>query len=235
LDGREVLVAGEARTLQLEGAEVRAIEMTPVTRLFNFLASPDVAVLLVMAGLLGIYIEFNQPGLILPGVVGAVCLVLAAIAFQILPFSWVGLLIMLLGLGLLVAEIFVTSYGVLFTAGLACFLLAGSMLFDVPEVGDLAVSFWTVLVPTVAGFAVFAGLVIFAVGRSLGRTQIAGVGELIGLVGRADTDLDPEGRVFVRGEYWHARADERVPAGTPVEVRAVEGMRLRVRRAATET
>ena len=84
------------------------LEMTPLTRFFNFLASPDVAVLLVMAGLLGLYVEFQQPGMILPGVAGAICLVLAAIAFQILPFSWVGLLLMLLGMALVATEVFVT-------------------------------------------------------------------------------------------------------------------------------
>jgi membrane-bound serine protease (ClpP class) len=230
LDGREVKVAGGTRTLSTAGVEVRTIEMDAMTRLFNFLASPDIAVLLVMAGLLGLYIEFNQPGMILPGVLGAICLILAAIAFQILPFSWVGLMLMLLGMGLLVAEIFVTSFGVLFAAGVVCFLLGGSMLFDMPEVSDLNVSFWPVLVPITVAFALFAGVVVFAVGRTLARAQTAGVSELIGLVGRAQTALAPEGRVFVRGEYWTASADEEIPAGEAVEVAAVEGMRLRVRR-----
>jgi len=237
IEGREVKVAGALRKLELAGAEVREIEMPLTTRLFDFLASPDVAVLLVMAGLLGLYIEFNQPGLLLPGIAGATCLVLAAIAFQILPFSWVGLLLVLAGLGLVVAELFVTSYGVLFALGIGCFLLGGSLLFDaqrVPEVGDLELSFWSVLVPTVAGFAIFGGVVVFAVGRTLARPQFAGVHELVGLVGRAATPLAPEGRVFVRGEYWSARADGEVPAGGEVEVTAVEGMRLRVRRAGAE-
>ena len=86
----------------------------------------------------------------------------------------------------------------------------------------------------VAGFAIFGGVVVFAVGRTLARPQTAGVSELLGLHGRAATPLAPEGRVFVRGEYWAARADEELPAGTAVEVTAVEGMRLRVRRAAAE-
>jgi len=234
IEGREVELAGRPVKLELAGAELRQIEMTPLTKLFDKLASPDVAVLLVMAGLLGLYIEFNQPGLLLPGIAGAGCLVLAAIAFQILPFSWVGLLLVTLGLGLVVAELFVTSYGVLFALGIGCFLLGGSMLFEVPEVGDLSLSFWGVLVPMVAGFAIFGGVVVFAVGRTLARPQTAGVAELLGLVGRTATPLAPEGRVFVRGEYWAARSDEELPVGTAVEVTAVEGMRLRVRRAAPE-
>jgi membrane-bound serine protease (ClpP class) len=208
--------------------------MRPLTRLFNFLASPDIAVLLLMAGMLGLYIEFNQPGMIVPGVVGAVCLILAAIAFQILPFSWVALMVLLLGMGLLVAELFITSYGLLFAAGLACLLLGGSMLFEMPEVSDLSVSFWSVLVPIVAAFGLFGGLVVYLVSRSFLREQVAGVDELIGLVGRATSDLAPDGKVFVRGEYWDASADDAIASGQPVKVTAVEGLRLRVRRTESE-
>jgi membrane-bound serine protease (ClpP class) len=230
IDGWKVDVNGEPRTLELKNVRVREIPMATLTRLFNFLASPDVAMLLVMAGLLGLYVEFQHPGMLLPGIVGAVCLVLAAIAFQILPFSWVGLLLILVGMSLMVAEVFVTSFGMLFVGGIVCFILGGSMLFDMPEVSDLTVSFWSVLVPAVAGFGVCAAFVIYAVGRSFLREQMSGVSELVGLVGRASTPLSPEGKVFVRGEYWTAEADEEISAGERVEVTAVDGMRLRVRR-----
>ncbi len=235
LEGRTVRVEGKERTLTLAGAELRPIEMSPLTRLLHVIASPDVAVLLILAGLLGLYIEFNQPGLFVPGIVGAICLILAMIALQLLPFSWLGLLILLLGLGFLVAEIFVTSYGVLFSLGILCILVGGSMLFRLPAVSDLTVSFWTVLVPAVAALALFAALVIFAVGRTLGRGQTAGVSELIGQVGRTETPLAPDGRIFVRGEYWSARADEPIAAGERVEITAVDGLRVRVRRAPSET
>jgi len=234
IEGREVDLAGHPAKLELAGAELRQIEMTPLMKLFDTLASPQIVVLLGMLGVLGLYIEFNQPGMILPGVVGVVCLVLAAIAMQILPFSWLGLMLMLLGLGLVVAELFVTSFGALFALGIACFLLGGSMLFEVPELGGLELPFWGVLVPIVSGFAVFAGIVVFAVGRSLRRPQTAGVSELLGLVGRTATPLGPDGRVSVRGEYWNASSDEELPAGVEVEVTGVEGMRLRVRRARPE-
>ncbi|MGH0030020.1 MAG: NfeD family protein [Myxococcota bacterium] len=230
IDGREVKVDGQVVTLAVAGAELRRIEMTTLTRLFDFLASPDIAVLLVMAGLLGIYIEVNSPGLIVPGAVGVVCLVLAGVAFQILPFSWVGLLVLLLGMSLLVAEMFVTSFGVLFTLGIVCLLIGGTMLFDMPETSDLDVSFWSVLVPVVVGFGAFAALVVYAVGRTIMTKQTAGVSELIGLVGKASTALAPDGKVFVRGEYWSASADEEIPTGESVEITAVEGLRLHVRR-----
>ena len=231
VEGREVEVAGKKVALKLAGAEQRRIAMPPMTRLFNVLADPNFAFLLVMAGMLGLYIELNHPGVILPGVVGIVCLVLAGIAFQILPFSWVGLLVLLLGLGFVTAELFVTTHGVLLVVGLLCMLVGGSMIFDVPEVSDLSVSFWPVLVPVVAGFGIFATVVIFAVGRTLLLRQTAGVDELIGAVGKAVSDLDPAGKVFIRGEHWNAVGIETIPRGARVEVTAVEGLQLRVRRA----
>jgi membrane-bound serine protease (ClpP class) len=234
LEGREVEIAGQTRVLALAGAERRRIEMTPLMKLLNVLADPQVAFVLGILGLLGLYVEFNQPGMIVPGVAGLVCLLLAAIAFQILPFSWLGLLILLLGMGLVVAEVFVSSYGVLMFAGLVCMLVGGSMVFDLPEVSDLTVPFWSVLVPVVAAFGAFAALVVFAVGRTLLLRQTAGVDELIGAMGRVVGDLapgDPGGKVFIRGEYWSAVATEPIARGARVEVIAVEGLQLRVRRA----
>jgi len=232
IEGWDVDVDGRTRTLELRGAVIEPIQMTLLQSIFNFLADPNVAVILLLAGLMGVYIEFNNPGLILPGVTGAVCLVLTGFALQILPFDWIGLVLMLTGLGLLVAEVFVTSFGLLFAAGIACFLLGGSMMFEQPEVSDLTVDFWSVLLPSVLGLGTFSGLVVFAIGRTIWVRQTAGVDEMIGMVGRASTALDPEGKVYIRGEYWNARADEPIAQGDPVEVRAVEGLKLRVRRAA---
>ncbi|MEE8164747.1 MAG: nodulation protein NfeD [Myxococcota bacterium] len=231
VNGMEIEVGGERVVLDLDGVEVRIIEMTRMTKFFNFLASPDIAVLLVMAGMLGLYIEFQQPGMLIPGILGAFCLVLAGFAFQILPFSWVGLLVMLVGMALLVLEIFVTSFGALFTLGVICVLVGGTMIFDVPEMGDFTLPFWSFLVPVVAGFAIVAGSVVLIVTRSIFRSQTAGVDDLLGLIGEARTPLTPAGKVFVRGEYWSATADQEIASGEPVEVTAVEGMRLRVRRA----
>lgn len=235
IEGREVELAdGTVRTLHLEDAQVVELEMSALNRFLDILATPDIAVLLILAGMLGLYVEFTQPGVIVPGVVGGICLVLGFVSLQIIPFSWLGLFLILGGLVLFVLEVFITSYGLLFATGVACILMGGSMLFHMPEVSDLNVSFWSVLVPAVGALAVFAGIVVFIVGRSLGRPQVAGVYELIGMVGRASSALEPEGSVFVRGEYWNVRADEAIPAGDRVEVTAVEGLRLRVRRAKPE-
>ena len=234
IDGRKVKVAGAERILTTAGAEVRRIEMSLLQQFMHVLASPDIAMMLLMAGLLGLYVEFTQPGLVLPGVLGAASLILGAIALQILPFSWLGLIVFLAGVGLLIAEVLITSYGLLFLLGVACLLVGGMMIFDLPEVSDLRVSFWAVLVPGVTGMAAFAAVVLFSVGRSMRRRPAAGVGEMIGMVGRVVSALQPEGSVFVRGEHWKARADEPLVVGDRVEIVAVDGLRLRVRRAPPE-
>lgn len=230
VDGRTIKLAGEPVTLALAGARQQVIAMSLLTRVLNVITDPNVAVLLLLAGVLGLYIEFNQPGILIPGILGAVCLILAMIAMQILPFSWVGLLLIALGIALFAAEVFVTSYGLLFAAGVVCFLVGGSMLFDRPELSDLTVSFWSVLVPAVGALALFAGLVVFAVARTLRRKQVAGVAEMIGMVGTTATSVGPDGgTVFIHGENWRARSGEPIAPDERVETVAVEGLELIVR------
>ncbi len=232
VEGREVeLGDGSMRTLDLVGKAVIEFEMDLLNRFLDVLATPDIAMLLILAGMLGLYVEFTQPGGIVPGVVGGIALLLGFISLQILPFSWLGLILIFAGLACLALELFITSYGLLFTAGLACLLLGGTMIFDLPEANDLSVSFWKVLVPAVAALGLFSGIVIFVVGRSFGRPQVAGIHELVGMVGRSHSELAPEGSVFVRGEFWTARADEPIETGARVEVTDVDGLELRVRRA----
>jgi len=231
IEGREVALKSGKRSLSLLQARSEPVEMTLGQRFFAFLVDPNVAAILLMAGLAGLYIEFNNPGLIVPGVVGAICLALTGLALQILPFSWAGLLLIAVGIGLLIAEVFVTSFGLLFVSGIACLLFGGSMIFDLPTESDLNVSFWTVLVPAVGAIAVFGGIMVFALSRSLFSTQKAGVDELIGLVGKSTTAIGESGKVFVRGEYWNAASDEAIAAGEPVEIVAVDGLLLRVRSA----
>ena len=235
IDGKETLVRGKPWKLAVAGAEVRPLEMSLLTRILDVLATPDIAVLLILAGVLGLYVEFTTPGVVVPGVVGAICLLLGFFSLQILPFSWLGLLLMLGGITLIVAEVFLSSYGLLFLLGVACFLIGGARLFDRPDLSDVNVSFWSVLVPAVGAVGGFGAIVVFGVVRSFRHAPRAGVGELVGMIGKAASPLEPEGTVFVRGEYWAARAEAAVPAGERVEVTAVEGLRLRVRLAPPES
>lgn len=230
IDGRVVRVNGEEQTLELAGLPTVDLEMTLLQTIFNFLADPNVAILLFMAGGIGLYAEFNNPGMIVPGVVGGVCMILAGIAFQILPFDWVGFILVLAGLGLFVAEVYASAFGALFALGVLCLLLGGSMIFDQPDLSDLTVSFWSVLVPAVGAMALFGGLIVFAVGRAMVAGQISGVDELLGRVGRSVSPLDPDGKVFVRGEYWNATADEEIEEGAAVEVAGIDGLHMTVRR-----
>ena len=231
LDGRVVETDQGPQRLRIAGAAQHEIEMSLLTRILAVIVDPNVAMLLLMAGMLGLYVEFNQPGLILPGVLGAACLLMAMIAMQVLPFSWVGVLLLLLGAGLLIAEGFVSSFGVLFLVGLASLLVGGALLFDRPDLSDLSVDFWRVLVPLVVGVGACAGLLVLAIGRVARRPQTAGVDELVGMVGVASTRLDPSGTVYLRGEYWRADAEQPIEANERIEALSVEGLRLRVRRA----
>ena len=231
LEGRVVETDAGPVRLAVKDAALHEIEMGLVTRVLDVIADPNVVALLFLAGLALLYVEFSQPGLIVPGVVGAGCLILALIAVQVLPFSWVGVMLVLLGAGLLVAEAFVTSFGLLFAGGLACLLIGGALMFDRPDLSDLTIDFWRVLVPAVGALGLCVGFLVLAVGRVVRRAQVAGVEELIGMVGVASTRLDPSGTVFIHGEYWRADADEPIEANERVETLGVEGLRLRVRRA----
>ena len=191
-------------------------------------------------GALGLYMEFQSPGLIVPGTVGIGALILVGFALQILPFSWVGMLFMLLGIGLLIAELFVASFGLLFAAGITCFLVGGTMIFDRPEVSDLTVDFWQVLFPLALSLSLFGGVIAYTLGRSMFAQQTAGVDEMVGLIGRCESRIEAEpelergarkGKVFVRGEYWNCIADEAIESGESIEVVKVDGLTLRVRKA----
>ena len=183
--------------------------------------------------------EFQSPGLIVPGTVGVSALILLGFALQILPFSWAGMLFMLVGIGLLIAELFVVSFGLLFAAGIGCFLIGGTMIFDRPEVSDLTVDFWQVLFPLTVAMSIFGAVIAYTLGRTMFAQQTVGVEEMVGLVGRCETsvpaaggdDQAGRGKVFVRGEYWNCTSDESIATGQPVEVLEVRGLTLRVKKA----
>ncbi len=232
IHGREVVVDGEKRVLDTADARRVEVEMTGRQRFLAFLANPQVSALLMLGALAGLYMEVQSPGLIIPGALGASCLVLFLFSLQIIPFDWIGVLLMLVGLGLLVAEIFVTSFGLLFAAGLACFAIGAYMSFRVPEVSDLALPVTGFILPVTAVLAVFGAIVVFGVSRSFARPQYTGAEGLIGERGVAADDVSAtSGRVRVRGELWAARSEEPIPAGDRIEVTELNNLVVSVRRA----
>jgi membrane-bound serine protease (ClpP class) len=224
--GRTVQLESGRTTLTTRGATVERFEMRWNLRVLAVLASPTLAYLLFLAGLAGIAIEFYNPGAILPGVAGAIALILAMFAFQALPINWAGLLLILLGCGLLIAEIKVTS-GVLGVGGVVALALGSILLFDwsAPEFLRLSLR---VIVPTVAAVSLLLLVLVGAAVRAQARPALGGVQGLIGEVGEARSRLAPEGTVFVHGEYWTARAPAPVEPGERVRVTGLEGMVLRV-------
>jgi membrane-bound serine protease (ClpP class) len=219
--------------LAVRNAEIRERQMGALARLLHAISDPSWAFLILLAGAALVWLELNTPGIGVPGVLGTVCLIVGAVALQMIPFSWLGLGLFFGGFALVAAELFVGAYGLLLAAGLVCLLAGGSMIFERPDVSDLDVPFWSIVVPVVVSFAAFGAVASFAVGRVLRRPSRVGEGELLGMRGVASTSLAPSGTVALRGELWSADADGEIAAGEPVEVIAVDGMRLRVRRSAT--
>ncbi len=217
IDGRVVKVAKGPVTLQTRGATVKAIEVGFRDRVLNVITDPNIAYILMMLGMLGLFFELSNPGVILPGVIGGISLILAFFALQSLPINYAGLLLILFGIVLLIAEIKVVSHGVLAIGGIVALALGSLMLFDAPEVG-FRVSWWVIL-PTVGATA---GMFLVAVGaglRALSARAPAGGSALVGQTGVARGALSPEGQVLVQGELWRA-----VARGAPV----AEGARVRV-------
>jgi len=226
LDGRTVKTPQGPVTLATREAVAKPIEIGFRDRVLAVITDPNVAYVLMMLGTLGLIFELSTPGAILPGVIGGISLILAFFAFQSLPINFAGLLLILFAIVLFIAEVKVTSHGVLAIGGIVAMALGSLMLYDAPEVG-FRVS-WRVIVPTVA---LTAGFFLFALTlgvRAFRRRPLLGVSGLVGQTGVARGALAPEGQVSVHGELWRAVADRPLADGTPVTVVDVQGLTLRV-------
>lgn len=232
-NGRVLRINGTSVTLDLTGATVIRRHMRLKQKLLNVLANPNIAYILMMAGLLGLYVEFTHPGVFFPGVAGAICLLLGMTALQVLPINYSGLVLMLLGLALLISELFVPSFGALGLGGIVAFILGSLLLFDTPG-SDLTID-PNIVYAAAATFAAFTFFVSYLVIGAQRRKPSLGREGLIGEIGDVRQRIKPQGpggKVFVHGEYWNAIADEALEVGERVEVVAVNGMQLKVRRAA---
>ncbi len=230
--GRKVQVAGKQITLALADAAVRLVRMTPGQHLLNTLADPNIVYLLMMAGLIGLYFEFAHPGVIFPGVAGAICLLLALASFQVLPINLTGLLLILLGVGLLISEAFVTSYGILGLGGVSAFVIGSLFLIDTSKT-DLRVNRDIIYGAAAALTLIILGIG-FIVARERRRRPTTGLEALIGEVGEVREPIAPgaPGKVFVHGEIWRATSSDALEPGARARIKAVNGLELQVQKAA---
>lgn len=228
LDGRTYRRNGQDLIFASKQATVVTVEMNWRQKILDTISNPTVAYMLLMLGMLGIFFEISQPGVILPGVVGTIALLLAFFALQTLPVNYVGVLLILLALVLFVLEIKVMSYGMLTVGGIAAMAIGSLMLIDSSE-PYLQIS-RAVIAASVATSSGFFLLAAWLVIRTQKRPAVSGIEGMIGEIGQAVTPIHDSGKVFVHGEYWQASADEAISEGSQVEIVGVDKhLELRVR------
>ncbi|MBI3319591.1 MAG: nodulation protein NfeD, partial [Candidatus Omnitrophica bacterium] len=226
LDGWPVETAKGPQTLATDGAQVTHISMTPRQRFLAVITNPNIAYLLMLLGTLGLVFEFTHPGIGFPGIAGLICVILAMYAFQTLPVNYAALALMGLGLVLLVAEIKVASFGLLMLGGVIALTLGSLMLVESPDPA-LRISLKVILPMVVT----LAAMVLFIVQRAMrAHTQRVATGPqgMVGELGVASTDLNPEGQVFVHGELWRAVSAVPIRQNERVRVVSMNGLQLTV-------
>jgi len=231
LNGRQVkLDTGTTVSLHTAGAVIERANLTWRDKALSAIANPNIAYILLMIGVYGIFFELMNPGAIYPGVIGAISLVLAFFAFQMLPTNYAGLILIFIGLALFIAEVKVVSYGMLTLGGLVCLVLGSLMLVSTPEAG-IQISLKLILPVALVTAALFIFLATLAF-RAHARKPFTGDKGLVGTIGTVQAPLTPgsQGKVFVEGEIWNAYADEPIEAGAKVKVILVEGLNLKVKR-----
>ncbi len=216
-DGRTITrFDGEEMPLQLVGEEVVEVPMTARQKFLITISNPNLAYILLMLGLLGLYFEFSNPGAILPGVLGGISLLLAIFSFQILPINYVGLILILLAIGLFILELKVQSYGILTIGGIIAMVIGSIMLINTP-IPELRPSL-NFIIPVAVGISlIFIFLITLAI-RAHMKKAATGREGLVDEIGTARTDIDPEGKVFVHGEIWDAESDGPIAKGDKVKV-----------------
>jgi membrane-bound serine protease (ClpP class) len=226
LEGREVMVAGQTLKLSLAGATVERVAPDWRTQLLAVITNPSLALILLLVGVYGLWFEFSNPGFLFPGVVGAICLLLALFAFQMLPVNYAGLALVVLGIAFMIAEVFLPSFGSLGIGGAIAFVVGAILLIDseVPGFG--------IPLSLIAGLAAASLAFIILVGgmaaRARKRPIVSGREELVGASGEVIVDADGEVWARVHGETWRVRSGERLAQGERVRVTGVDGLTLDV-------
>ena len=227
LDGRTIKrFDGKTAKLHLAGDSIDELPMTLKQRILNFLLDPNIAFLVLAVGALALYAEFNHPGAIVPGVVGVVFILLALFALNLLPTRYASLTLILAAFVLFALEAKFATHGILGLGGIVLLTLGGLLLVDGP-IPQMRVQLWTALGVSVPLGLITVFLMTIAL-RARRSKVVTGLQGMIGAVGEARTDIDPEGKVFVQGELWNAHAGSRVGIGEHVVVRKVDGLELEV-------
>jgi membrane-bound serine protease (ClpP class) len=229
MNGRTVELVIGKRTLSTDGAEVKEIPMGFRYRLLEIISNPNIAYILMILGFYGLYFELSNPGAIFPGVAGAICLVLAFYALHTLPINYAGLILIIIGIALFIAEAFITSHGILGVGGTVAMLLGSIMLID--SASPVLQISWAVIIPAVALSALLFIITVTVAVRVYREKPYTGKEGLIDMHAVAKTEIHKEGQVFMRGEYWSAWSDEPVQKGEQVIVVAVEGLKVKVKKA----
>lgn len=226
LDGKTVVMDGESREVRTEGLAIKEIEPDWITKLLATITNPNIALILMMIGIYGLIFEFLNPGAMVPGTVGAISLLIGLYALAVLPVDFVGLALIVLGIGLMVAEAFAPSFGILGIGGLAAFAFGATIMFDT-DVPAFRVS-WSVI----AALGVFSAGLIILVARlgisSFKHRIVTGSEELIGASATVIDWKDGKGHVFVHSERWNAEGPDILREGQSVTVDGMSGLKLTV-------
>jgi membrane-bound serine protease (ClpP class) len=227
LDGREVAVLDGRRTLSTAGLAIERMEPDWRNRVLAALANPQVALILMMIGIYGLFFEFTSPGFGVPGVAGAISLLIALYAFQLLPVNWAGVLLLAVGSALMLAEAFLPSFGVLGVGGIIAFVVGGLFLMDTDVPG------FGIPLAFIVGMALASAAILIAIGglaaRSLRRPVVSGSEEMLGAIGTVEHAIDDgDWWIAIHGEHWRARSAQALVAGQPVRVTGMNGLTLEV-------
>ena len=226
IDGREVLVLGHKRTLRVAGLPVRELAPDWRTRLLSVITNPNVAYILMLIGIYGLILEFSNPGAIVPGTVGAICLLLALYAFQLLPINYAGMGLILLGVALMVGEAFEPSFGILGIGGVIAFVFGSIILIDTEAPG------FGIDISVIITFAVLSVLIfVFVIGMAMKARRkkvVSGLEELLGGEATVINDFDQQGTVSIHSEHWQARSKTPLNSGQLVKVTGIKGLTLEV-------
>ncbi|WP_457622153.1 NfeD family protein [Persephonella sp.] len=228
IDGKTVKKHGKEIKLSVKDKKIIKVEKSLKEKILTILTNPTVAYLLLMIGFYGIFFELYNPGSLIPGILGTISLLLALYSLNIIDVNWLGVLLIAAGVLFFILEVITPTFGALALSGVIA-ILFGSLILTDPDspYGDISLK---IIVPVVAFSALFFFTVAYLGLKAQRRRTATGIEGMIGVIGKAETDIDPEGKVFVSGELWNAFSESPIKKGEKIKVVAVEGLRLKVER-----